>query len=138
MIPTSHEDILEGAGFGHVATIGPRGEPQCNPVWYHWDGKHLRFSQTTTRQKLANLHRDSRIAISILDPDDPYRYLEVRGQMIEVEDDPDFEFIDRMAKKYLGRDDYPWRRHIDHRVVVVVEAEHTTFMGEAPPPSGVA
>ena len=138
MIPQSHLDILDDVSFGHVATIGPRGEPQCNPVWYHWDGKHLRFSQTTTRQKLANLKRDPRIAISILDPDDPYRYLEVRGRMVDVEDDPSFEFIDSMAKKYLDRDDYPWRRDVDHRVVVVVEPEHTTQMGAARPPSGVA
>lgn len=126
-----HEALLswEMKAFGHVATIGPDGEPQNNPVWFDWDGQYLSFSQTTTRQKLRNIEREPRVAISILDPDNGYRYLEIRGQVVRVDPDPDKAFIDRMAQKYLGQEKYPWNRPGDERVIVVVEPQHTTSMG---------
>ncbi len=128
-IPESHVDILDKKAFASVATIGPNGEPQNNPVWFGWDGSKIRFSQTTTRQKYRNVHADGRVALSILDPDDPYRYLEVRGVVEDVENDPDLAFINSMALKYLGLDRYPWHQPGDERVVIVVEPTHTTTMG---------
>jgi PPOX class probable F420-dependent enzyme len=126
-----YEDLLgwETKAFAHVATIGPDGAPQNNPVWFDWDGQHLRFSQTSTRQKLRNLEREPRLALSILDPDNGYRYLEIRGRVVRVEPDPDKAFIDRMAQKYLGQEKYPWNRPGDERVIIVVEPLHTTAMG---------
>lgn len=124
-----YNDLLTSTALAHVATVGPRGEPQVNPVWFGWDGTHLRFSQTTTRQKYKNLGRDPRIALSIVDPGNPYRYLEIRGKVVAVEPDPELEFINSMAKKYLGQDRYPWHRPGDERVVIVVEPERTTGMG---------
>lgn len=128
-IPASHADLLGSTALAHVATVGPTGEPQVNPVWFDWDGECLRFSQTTARQKLRNVSRDPRIALSIVDPENPYRYLEVRGLVERVEPDPDFAFIDAMAKKYLGEDRYPWSQPGDERVVLVVRPERTTKMG---------
>ena len=128
-IPESHADILDKPAFASVATIGPNGEPQNNPVWFGWDGSRIRFSQTTTRQKYRNVSVDRRVALSILDPDDPYRYLEVRGVVVDVEDDPDLVFINSMAHKYLGLDRYPWHQPGDERVVIVVEPTRTTTMG---------
>src|SRR5699024_7558835 len=66
------QDVLRKPAFGHVATLGPSGEPQTSPVWIDWDGEFLKFSQTSTRQKLKNLERDRRVAVSATDPDDPY------------------------------------------------------------------
>lgn len=128
-IPEDKKDILDKRTFAHVATIGPDGEPQVNPVWIDWDGRHLCFSQTKDRQKVANLERERRVAISMVDPEDPYRRLEVRGEVVEVEEDPENEFIDSMAKKYIDRDEYPWHQPGDERVVVKVAPEHTTGMG---------
>ena len=128
-IPVGYEDLLESTALAHVATIGPNGEPQVNPVWFGWDGTHLLFSQTTTRQKYRNLQRDGRIALSIVDPSNPYRYLEIRGVVERVDPDPDNAFINSMAKKYMGEDVYPWHNPGDERVVVVVRPEHTTKMG---------
>jgi hypothetical protein len=122
-IPTEFKDLLDKKGFGHVATVGPDGEPHSSPVWYDFDGQRILFSQTKGRQKYKNLKRDPRVSISIHDPDDPYRYLEVRG-LAEIVDDPEFEFIDSMAKKYLGKDEYPWRQPNERRVVVKVTPEH--------------
>jgi PPOX class probable F420-dependent enzyme len=128
-IPEDYADLLETTALAHVATIGPKGEPQNNPVWFDWDGSYLKFSQTTTRQKYRNLRRDERIALSIVDPENPYRYLEVRGTAVRVEEDPKNEFIDAMAKKYMGVEEYPYHRPGDERLVVYVKPEHTTQMG---------
>jgi PPOX class probable F420-dependent enzyme len=128
MIPSGYRDLLESKALADIATIGPLGEPQANPVWFDWDGEHVLFSQTKTRQKLHNLRRDPRIALSIVDPANPYRYLEIRGKVVEIREDPDLDFINAMAKKYLGQDKYPWHRPGDERVVVV-EPERTTQMG---------
>lgn len=129
VIPHKFEDLLGSKALAHVATVGPKGEPQSNPVWFDWDGEYIKFSQTKTRQKYRNLRRDPRVALSIVDPENPYRYLEVRGVVERIEDDPDFDFINAMAKKYLGVDEYPDRRPGEERVIIYVRPEHTTHMG---------
>lgn len=129
VIPDSHKDLLESTALADVATIGPDGEPQVNPVWFGWDGARLSFSQTKARQKYRNLHKDNRIALSIVDPANPYRYMEIRGKVVDFVEDPDKAFIDSMAKKYLGQDKYPWSAPGEERVIVVVEPERALTMG---------
>ena len=129
VIPESHADLLDQTALAHVATIGPDGEPQNNPVWFGWDGEHVLFSQTKTRQKYRNVQDEPRVALSIVDVNNPYRYLEIRGKVERIEPDPDNAFINSMAKKYMGEDVYPWHQPGDERVVVVVRPEHTTRMG---------
>jgi PPOX class probable F420-dependent enzyme len=129
IIPVGYEDLLESTALAHVATLGPHGEPQSNPVWFDWDGEHVKFSQTKARQKYRNLQRDPRIALSIVDPENPYRYLEIRGEVTRVEEDLNIDFISSMAKKYLGLDRYPYHQPGDERVVVFVRPEHTNQMG---------
>ncbi len=128
-IPEGYRDLLETNALIHVATLGPDGEPQSNPVWFDWDGEHIKFSQTKTRQKYKNVGRDPRIAVSIVDPENPYRYLEVRGEVTEIEEDPNMDFINAMAKKYLGMDEYPNHQPGDERIVLYLRPEHTTQMG---------
>lgn len=101
----------------------------ANRVWFGWDGEHLLFSQTTGRQKYRNVQRDARIALSLVDANNPYRYLEIRGAVERIDPDPDNAFINSMAKKYMDQDVYPWHQPGDERVVVVVHPEHTTQMG---------
>lgn len=129
VIPSSHADLLESTALAHVATIGPKGEPQVNPVWFAWDGEHLSFSQTSTRQKYRNVQKDARIALSFVDPENPYRYLEVRGEVVRIDPDPERAFINSMAKKYMGQDVYPWAQPGEERLVVVVRSVHTSQMG---------
>ena len=128
MIPESYEDLLASTAVAHIATIGPHGEPQNNPVWFGWDEEHLMFSQTKTRQKYRNIKRDPRIAVSIVDPENHLRCLEVRGEVVRIDEDPDLEFINSMAKKYLGLDKYPYHQPGDERVVIVIEPRHATYM----------
>ena len=129
MIPEGFHDLLKNtavAHVAHVATIGPYGEPQNNPVWFDWDEEYVKFSQTKTRQKLRNLGRNPRVALSIVDPENHLRYLEVRGVVNRVEEAPDLDYINAKSEKYLGV--YPYQNHRpgDERVVVFVRPEHTT------------
>lgn len=128
-IPESHADLLTSKALAHVATIGPDGAPQNNPVWFDYDGTHLRFSQTTGRQKYRNLKAQPAVALSIVDPANPYRYLEVRGVVDEIVDDEGNAFIDSMARKYIDQPQYPWHQPGDHRVVVKVKPVKTSQMG---------
>ena len=98
-------------------------------MWFDWDGEHVKVSQIKMRQKHQNLNRDRRIALSIVDPAKPYRYLEIRGEVVHIEEDPNIDFTSAMAKKYLGLDKYPYHRPGDERVVIFVRPEHTTQMG---------
>jgi PPOX class probable F420-dependent enzyme len=128
-IPPTHADILDSKALVHVATIGPDGKPQNNPVWFGWDGTYVLFSQTTGRQKYKNLQQNKSVALSIVDPANDYRYLEIRGTVADIVDDPDNAFINSMAKKYIDQDVYPWHQPGDHRVVVKVLPDKTTQMG---------
>lgn len=131
MIPDTYADLLEWEtrSFAHVATVGPGGEPHSSPVWFDWDGESIKFSLTTGRQKYRNLEKDRRISLSIIDPENDYRYVEVRGELVEVEPDSNIDFISRMAKKYIDEDRYPWHREGDERVVMVVRPVKVSGMG---------
>lgn len=128
-IPAEFNDLLESKALANIATVGPKGEPQNNPVWFDWDGSHILFSQTKGRQKFHNLQREPRIAVSIVDPSNPQRYLEVRGKVVRVDEDPDNKFINKMAKKYINQDVYPYHQPGDQRVVIVVEPEKVPGRG---------
>lgn len=100
IIPDSHVDLLERPLYAHLATIRPDGKPQVNPMWFLWDGEHVLFTNTTVRQKYKNVTAHPEVAVSINDPDQPYRYLEIRGTVERIDPDPKGEFFDRMAKRY--------------------------------------
>src|SRR3954466_8457847 len=101
VVPDTQRDLLQKPVIAHLATARPDGQLQSNPVWYEWDGEHIKISQTRSRQKMRNLQHDPHVSLSIADPDNPYRYLEVRGAVARVEDDPDREFIDHLSERYL-------------------------------------
>jgi PPOX class probable F420-dependent enzyme len=101
MIPEGEHDLLISTALAHIATIGSRGEPQSTPVWFGWDGEYIRFSQTKRQQKYRNLRHDPRIALSMVDPRNPYRYLEVRGVVVAFEDDPDRAFVDSFSLYFV-------------------------------------
>ena len=128
-IPADYADLLDKRVFWHIATTGPDGQLQSSPVWGGFDDGHFVFSLTKGRQKFRNLEANPNIAISGIDPDNPYRYLEMRGTVVRVDDDSSNAFIDSMAKKYMDADAYPFHQPGDERVVMRVEPVHTTQMG---------
>ena len=86
-MPASHADLLERPLFANLATVRPDGAPQSNVMWFDWDGRRIRMTHTRDRQKFRNLKHERRVSLSIFDPDDPYRFLEVRGVVESIEDD---------------------------------------------------
>jgi PPOX class probable F420-dependent enzyme len=129
LIPESHLDLLKKKAFAHLATLMPGGQPQVTPVWIDYDGRHVLINTAAGRQKDKNLERDGRVSLSILDPDNPYKYLEVRGHVVERTRNGAEEHIDAMAKKYLDKDKYPFRQPGEVRVLFRIEPEHVTSMG---------
>src|SRR6202047_2432936 len=125
-IPDKFLDLFTKKAFAHLATLMPSGEPQVTPVWIDYDGERVVFNTAAGRQKDKNLQRDGRVALSISDPDNPYRYLEVRGKVAGRTREGADQHIDAMAKKYLGKDKYPYRQPGEVRVVYKVKPERTT------------
>jgi PPOX class probable F420-dependent enzyme len=128
-IPKSHLDLFQKKALAHLATLMPAGQPQVTPVWVEFDGRHVIINTAEGRQKDKNLQRDKRVALSLVDPDNPYRYLEVRGTVVERTHDGADASIDALAKKYLGKDKYPFRQPNEVRVLYKIEPEHATTMG---------
>jgi PPOX class probable F420-dependent enzyme len=129
VIPDSHHDLLERPIVAHMATVRADGSPQTNPIWFEWDGAHIKVSGLRTRQKTRNIEHEPRVAFSITDPDNPYRYLEVRGVVERVEDDADYSFIDSLSQRYMGKHPYPWHQPGDERVTSYVRPVKTSSMG---------
>ena len=128
-IPQQFLDLFQKRAFAHVATIMRDGSPQVTPVWVDYDGTHVRFNTARGRVKDKNLQRNPKIALSIQDPDNPYRYLQIRGRVVEVTEKGADEHIDGLAKKYTGQDRYAHRRPGEVRITVKVLPEKIQSMG---------
>lgn len=126
-IPESHLDLFGKKAFAHLATLMPNGSPQVTPVWVDFDGRHVLINTAEGRQKDKNLQRDGRVALSVIDPENPYRYLEVRGHIAQRTLAGADEHIDAMARKYLGKEKYPFRQPGEVRVLYKVAADRCTF-----------
>ncbi len=124
-----YKDLFEKRAFAHLATLMPDGSPQVTPVWVDYDGAHIIVNTARGRQKDRNLQKDSRVAIEVQDPDNPYRYVQVRGRVAEMTEAGANESIDKLAKKYMGLDKYPYHRPGDQRVIVRIQIEKVSGMG---------
>lgn len=100
VIPEDYKDLLERPLFGHLATKRPDGNVQVEPMWYEYIDGELWFTTSNQRQKYRNVLANPQVAISVNDPDQPYRYLEVRGEVASIEPDPTGHFYDVLAKRY--------------------------------------
>lgn len=127
-IPEKLKDLLDSTAIAHVATVTPGGSPRTSPMWFEWDGQQVLLSHTKARAKTRDVKANPRIALSIADPENPYRYLEIRGP-VEIQDDPDKTLIHRLAKKYRGLDRYEWDGPGDERVIFRVTPERVVPRG---------
>ena len=107
----------------------PDGSPQTTPVWVDYQGDEIWVNSAVGRQKDKNVRRDPRVAIAVIDPDNPYRYVEVRGQVREITEHGADAHIDKMAKKYLGQDKYPYAQPGEKRVLYKIRIEHSHAVG---------
>jgi PPOX class probable F420-dependent enzyme len=130
MIPESHQDIFESKAFAHLATLMPDGTPQVTPVWVDHDGDEaVLINSARGRQKVRNVERDPKVAVSVLDPEDPYRYVSVRGTATLVDEGAEGH-IDSLARRYLGVDEYPYRDdESGARVILRIAADRVVTNG---------
>lgn len=125
VIPETHLDLLERPLFAHFGTTREDGSPQVNPMWFAWDGTYLRLTGTTTRYKYRNITANPRVALSINDPDRPYRYLEVRGTVTDIAPDPGGEFFALLARRYQLDTQLP-PSDAAHRIIYTIRPDHTS------------
>ena len=121
--------LLEEPNFGHLATLMPDGSPQVTPMWVDYDGEHILINTAAGRQKPRNLDQDSRVALTVTDRNNPYRYVGFRGKVVAVTTEGADQHIDRLAKKYIGQDQYPWRQPGEQRILYKIEPSRVHAMG---------
>lgn len=128
-IPESHADILDKPAFAHLSTLMKDGSPQASAVWVDTDGPLIVVNSAEGRLKDRNIRRDPRVAISVIDPENPYRSLMIRGRVAKITTEGADAHIDKMAKKYMGVDSYPFRTPEEVRVMYYIEPERVAAMG---------
>lgn len=128
-IPPAFQDLLQKKAFANLATLMPDGGPQVTPVWFDVEGGCIRINTAKGRVKDKNMRRAGKVALAIQDPENPYRYLGIRGRVAEITEDGADAHIDALAKKYLGQDRYPYRQPGEVRVTYRIEPERVWTMG---------
>lgn len=115
-------DLLQQKkAFAALATIMPDGSPQVTPVWFDYAGGKVRVNTAKGRTKARNLRPGAKVALSIMDPDNAYRYVQVRGRVASASEHGADAHIDALAKKYLGKDSYPFRQPGEVRIMYEID-----------------
>ena len=126
-IDENSKKLLREKNFGFLATIDAKGRPQVTPMWVDIDGDHVVLNTALGRVKQKNTRRDPRVAVAVLDMSNPYRYMAIRGRVVEqIPGQVAEDHIDKLAKKYLGKDKYPFRQAGEKRVILRIIPEHVT------------
>jgi len=128
-IPEKYLDLFQKKAFAQLATLMPDGTPQVSPVWVDYDGKHILINSAKGRVKDINMRRDPRVGLDLQDPENPYRHLSLRGRVVDITEQGADAHIDKMAKKYLGQDKYPYRSSGEVRVIYKIEPKGAHSMG---------
>jgi PPOX class probable F420-dependent enzyme len=118
--------LIRGANFAHLATLLPDGSPQSAPGWVDCEGDRVLIATGEGSLKARNTRRDARVALSVVAYDNPYVEAQLRGRVAERWTDADFKIMDRISRKYTGKE-FPMRQNPDQRVVLVIEVERARF-----------
>ncbi|MGD0291878.1 MAG: PPOX class F420-dependent oxidoreductase [Candidatus Binataceae bacterium] len=130
VIPDGYLDLLnKKVTFANVATVMKDGSPQVTPVWFDYTGGKIRINTARGRVKARTMKAGTRVAIAIMDPENPYRYIQVRGRVASVTESGANAHIDSLAKKYLGKDKYPFSQPGEVRVLYEIEPTSAQAMG---------
>ena len=121
-LPQDAREIFEKKAFVFIGTNGADGYPQVTPVWADIEDGRLAMNTAEGRVKHRNLLRDPRVSVSAVDPDNPYNTITLKGRVTMTAEGGD-EHIDRLAKKYIGQDTYPWRQPGEVRLKVLLDLE---------------
>ena len=121
-LPDSARKLLQDKAYGHIVTVGPNGRPQATMVWVDADGDEVLFNTAEGRKKPQNLRRDPRVIVSVQDRNNPQAYLLLHGSATLTEAGADAH-IDKLAKRFLGVDKYPYRQPGEKRVLVRIAVD---------------
>ncbi len=130
VIPEGFTDLLTTkTTFAHLATVMADGSPQVTPVWFSYDGTHIVVNSAKGRVKDRNMRARAQVSLSILDPDNAYRYLQIMGRVVDITEQGADAHIDALTKKYTGQDTYPWRSPTEVRVIYRIQPDKAQTMG---------
>lgn len=115
--------LLEGKNVAFLATLAEDGSPQVTPVWVDFDGEHVLVNSEEKRAKVQHVKRDPRVALTVAEAGNAYKYVELRGRVVETTTDGAMELIDKLARKYIGQDKYPWNQPGDVRVILKIAVD---------------
>jgi PPOX class probable F420-dependent enzyme len=129
-IPANFMDLVNNKkAFAQLATLMPDGTPQVTPVWFDMAGDRIRVNTARGRVKERNMTKNPAVAISISDPENPYRHASMRGRVVKSTEEGADAHIDSLSKKYLGKDSYPMRNPAEKRVIFEIELISVNAMG---------
>jgi PPOX class probable F420-dependent enzyme len=129
-IPEQYLDLMQQKkAFANLATVMADGSPQVTPVWFDYTAGKIRVNTAKGRVKSRTLRPGAPLALAIMDPDDPYRYVQIRGHVARAVEQGADAHIDSLAKKYLGKDTYPFRQPGEVRVMFEIEPVSVSGMG---------
>jgi PPOX class probable F420-dependent enzyme len=128
VIPAAFRPLLDLPIYAALGTIRPDDTVQVNPMWFAFDGEHLRFTHTTKRAKFRNLQHNPSMSVSLIDPENPFRYVELRGRLVEVVPDPEGAFYVSLGERYGDPETEAPADKAD-RVILVMSIEKTTHQG---------
>jgi len=129
-LPEAYRDLLNGKkAFANIATVMSDGSPQVTPVWFDTTGEKIRVNTAKGRVKARTMKEGTKVAMAIMDPDNPYRYIQIRGTVSRVTENGADAHIDSLAKKYLGKDKYPFRQPGETRLMFEITPEAVQTMG---------
>ena len=122
-------ELITAPNFAFLAELMPDGSPHVSPIWIDLEGELILVNTAKGRLKERNMRRDPRVSLALIDPDNPYRYLQLQGRVVEITEDGADQHIDKLAKKYMGVDKYPGRTPGEVRVIYKIEPERAQTLG---------
>ncbi|HYN99094.1 MAG TPA: PPOX class F420-dependent oxidoreductase [Actinomycetota bacterium] len=123
MLSDEQKEFFRKPNFGHLATLEPDGYPQVTPVWIDVDDQHILINTAKGRKKVRNIERDPRVSVEVVEQENPYSMLSVKGKVVGMTTDGADDHIDAMARKYLGQDSYPFRKEGEVRLILRIDPE---------------
>lgn len=128
-IPDEYRDLLDGPVIVSLATVMGDGQPQVHPVWADFDGQHVRLNTVAGRPKHRNMEERPQVTVLVIDPENPFRWMEVRGRVVKTDTEGADAHIDKLAKDYLGVDEYPGHSPDMERVLAYIEPTRVIAAG---------
>ncbi len=122
------ENLFEGKNLVFIATINPDGSPQLTPVWGNYSGDHILINTAEGRVKHKNVKKDPRVAISVVDNDNPLNMTTIRGKVVEIIPDYDYLHINKLTKQYMGITEYPFKKENEKRIIFKIEPKKIFVM----------